>query len=86
MIERFRREDARILEQLVGPHGRALFWQRGGGYDRNLRSSSDIREKIEYIHQNPVRRGLVVNPSDWVWSSARDYAGEIGIVPLRRDW
>jgi len=86
MIERYRREDAPILEQIVGPHGRALFWQRGGGYDRNLRSSSDIREKIEYIHQNPVRRGLVVNPSDWVWSSARDYAGEIGVVPLRRDW
>lgn len=86
MIERYRREDAPILQQLFGPHGRSLFWQRGGGYDRNLRSSSDIREKIEYIHQNPVRRGLVENPSDWEWSSARDYEGESGVVPLRRDW
>ena len=36
------------------------FWQRGGGYDRNLRSVPDIYEKIEYIHANPVRRGLAI--------------------------
>jgi putative transposase len=45
------------------------FWQRGGGYDRNLRSISDIYEKIEYIHANPVRRGLVQTPQAWPWSS-----------------
>jgi hypothetical protein len=31
---------------------------------------------IAYIHQNPVRRGLVESAVDWVWSSARFYAGE----------
>jgi putative transposase len=45
------------------------FWQRGGGYDRNLRSRDDITEKIEYIHSNPVRRKLVEKCSDWPWSS-----------------
>lgn len=45
------------------------FWQRGGGYDRNLRSVRDIHEKIRYIHQNPVRRGLVKKTVDWKWSS-----------------
>jgi len=45
------------------------FWQRGGGYDRNLRSVADIHEKIEYIHANPVRRGLVATPDAWQWSS-----------------
>lgn len=47
------------------------FWQRGGGYDRNLRTTEDIREKIRYIHANPVRRGLVSVPEDWYWSSYR---------------
>jgi putative transposase len=45
------------------------FWQRGGGYDRNLRSIWDIHEKIEYIHANPVRRGLTKTPEEWAWSS-----------------
>jgi putative transposase len=30
---------------------------------------------IEYIHANPVRRGLVARIEDWEWSSARWYAG-----------
>jgi hypothetical protein len=30
---------------------------------------------IDYIHNNPVRRGLVANPEDWEWSSARWYGG-----------
>ncbi len=49
------------------------FWQRGGGYDRNLRSVADIYEKIEYIHNNPVRRGLVQHACDWPWSSCRTW-------------
>ena len=46
------------------------FWQRGGGYDRNLRSLRDIHEKVAYVHDNPVRRGLVEQAIDWQWSSA----------------
>jgi hypothetical protein len=30
---------------------------------------------IDYIHNNPVRRGLVSQATDWPWSSARFYAG-----------
>lgn len=49
------------------------FWQVGGGYDRNLFSSKAIWAAIEYIHQNPVRRGLVDQAEDWPWSSCRSY-------------
>ena len=57
----------------VRPNGKRVyrFWQRGGGYDRNLRSVRDIHEKIAYIHQNPVKRGLVTEPEDFYWSSAK---------------
>ncbi len=36
------------------------FWQTGPGYDRNINSESGLYEKIHYIHNNPVKRGLVV--------------------------
>jgi putative transposase len=58
------------------------FWQRGGGYDRNLRSVRDVHEKIKYIHENPVRRELVPRPEDWLWSSARAWATGIN-EPIR---
>jgi putative transposase len=49
------------------------FWQEGPGYDRNLNTSASIEAAIEYIHQNPVRRGLVKRAVDWKWSSASWY-------------
>ena len=52
------------------------FWQRGGGYDRNLTEPATIHRTIEYIHNNPVRRGLVQYAEDWPWSSAGFYAGQ----------
>lgn len=49
------------------------FWQEGGGYDRNITSLETLRHTIEYIHANPVRRGLVRRPEDYRWSSARQW-------------
>jgi len=53
---------------------RRVFWQRGGGFDRNLTTAASVRETLGYIHANPVRRALVAHPEDWPWSSARHYA------------
>jgi putative transposase len=66
------------LERLTVREGtriRRRFWQPGGGYDRNITSIAALRAMIDYIHANPVRRGLVARPEDWEWSSARWYAG-----------
>jgi len=52
------------------------FWQEGPGYDRNLSSASSVEQAIEYIHFNPVRRGLVTRAIDWKWSSARWYVSD----------
>jgi putative transposase len=57
------------------------FWQRGGGYDRNVVEPATAHQEIEYIHNNPIRRGLCDRPEDWHWSSAADYAG-VRIGPL----
>jgi len=70
------------------------FWQRGGGYDRNLVSTKTVHATIDYIHANPVRRGLADIPEDWPWSSARFFAGradyvlaaDIDSIPPRDQW
>ncbi len=49
------------------------FWQEGPGYDRNLNNPKSIEAAIDYIHYNPVRRGLVDRAVDWRWSSASWY-------------
>jgi putative transposase len=56
------------------------YWQEGPGYDRNLSTEKAVMAAIHYIHENPVRRGLVRSASDWKWSSARWYASETRIV------
>jgi putative transposase len=58
-----------------GNRTRRRFWQPGGGFDRNALEVRTIHHMIHYIHDNPVRRGLVERPDDWYWSSARWYAG-----------
>jgi putative transposase len=52
------------------------YWQEGPGYDRNLMSESAVLAAIDYIHLNPVRRGLCKKIDDWKWSSARWYLSE----------
>ena len=68
------------------PNGRSSFrfWQRGGGYDRNIRREQTLGAMVEYIHNNPVRRELVNDPSDWRWSSNQWYDGRRD-VPLQMD-
>ncbi len=42
----------------------------------NVYSAQKIREKLDYIHTNPVKRRLVMHPRDWPWSSWGFYATE----------
>jgi putative transposase len=73
-----RREAPAFLARMEDrqPSGRAhyRFWQRGGGYDRNVVEPNTVYQEIEYMHNNPVRRGLCERAEDWHWSSAADYA------------
>lgn len=50
-----------------------VLWQ-GRFFDRALRTVTEYRETVDYIHWNPVKAGLAEHPEDWLWSSARDYA------------
>jgi putative transposase len=59
------------------------FWQ-AKYYPFNLYSDRKAREKLDYMHLNPVRAGLVAQAADWRWSSAAYYerGSDVGI-PLR---
>jgi putative transposase len=58
------------------------FWQRRF-YDFKVWSSKKVREKLEYMHANPVKRKLVAHPKDWPWSSWSYYAkGEEGLIRI----
>lgn len=47
-----------------------------------LYSNDFIQEKLEYLHNNPVRAGLVNRPEDYLYSSARNYADLEGILDI----
>ena len=52
-----------------------------------ITDENTLWEKIGYIHYNPVRGGLVSDPADWVYGSARDYAGySETLVPVDVEW
>ncbi len=56
-------------------------------HDFNIKTDDKRAEKLHYIHWNPVRRGLVKEPGDWLWSSFRSYTlGEPGTVTVSRPW
>ncbi len=60
-----------MLERVARPDGAPRLWQKGGGFDRNVRSDSEFQREVRYIHRNPVTAKLVERATDWEWSSAR---------------
>jgi len=57
------------------------FWQQDN-HPIELWDNYMIEQKLEYIHMNPVVAGFVSSPEDYVYSSARDYAGEKGLLGI----
>jgi len=56
-------------------------------YDFNVWTAKKRVEKLNYMHQNPVKRGLAMEPEDWRWSSFRFYSlGETGRVVVNESW
>jgi hypothetical protein len=56
-------------------------------YDFNVRTDKKRVEKLRYMHNNPVKGGLVLAPGDWKWSSYRFYfLDEAGPVRVNEGW
>ena len=59
------------------------FWQEGM-QPKLIQEQKMMLEKIEYIHNNPVKRGYVDEASHWRYSSARDYEDISGLLDIER--
>jgi REP element-mobilizing transposase RayT len=65
---------------------RAPFWQ-ARFYDFNVWTDHKRVEKLNYMHHNPVKRGWVSQPKQWLWSSYRCYAlQDAGPVRVNEGW
>ena len=60
-------------------------WQEGF-HPQAIPSDEIMRQKLEYLHNNPVKRGLVASPEHWRYSSAHEWLS--GAIPVLRcdDW
>jgi len=61
------------------------FWQEGC-HPEWIQNDEMMRQKIEYIHNNPVKRGYVDLPEHWRYSSARNYLGQAGVIEVCTEW
>ena len=66
------------------PTAQKPFW-KPRGYDFNVVNEHTVIEKLDYIHKNPIRRGLVRRPDQWSWSSYRYYELD-DASPIAMDW
>jgi len=60
-------------------------WEEGN-HPQIIESDAVMRQKLEYIHQNPVKRGYVDQAEHWRYFSARNYAGQEGLIDVVRAW
>ncbi len=60
-------------------------WQEGS-HPEQIQGEAMMRQKLEYIHNNPVARGYVDDPLHWRYSSACNYAGWEGLVEVVTSW
>jgi len=82
MRRRHRRVSAAQMALPFADAGPPRFWQPRF-YDFNVWSAQKRKEKLDYMHGNPVKRGLVKNPGEWMWSSFPFYTtGRTGPVPI----
>ncbi len=60
-------------------------WQEGS-HPEEITTEEMMRQKIEYIHYNPVKRGYVDEPTQWEFSSASNYEGDEGLLNVTTEW
>ncbi len=61
-------------------------WQ-SGSHPQLMDYDEKLFQKIEYIHNNPVRKGFVEDPENWAYSSARNYiTNDDSIIEIQKLW
>ena len=56
-------------------------------WDKLIYSPKVLRQKLNYLHRNPVRAGLVASPEDYPYSSYRSYVcGDESLIQIDKEW
>ena len=65
-------------------NGKDVIYQlwRNDNHPIELYSPDVIKQKLEYMHNNPVEMGIVEKPEDYLYSSARNYTGNIAVLEI----
>ncbi|MGB3226318.1 MAG: transposase [Desulforhopalus sp.] len=81
----------KILEQLAlfkkshKTDSNYQLWEEGS-HPQLIQNEDILRQKLDYIHLNPVKRGYVEDAVHWRYSSARNYQGQAGLIPVYTEW
>lgn len=75
----------KYFKQRYKPDREYQLWQEGS-YPKLIYNEMMMRQKLMYIHNNPVKSGYVDDPLHWKYSSARNYAGLDGELEVCTDW
>jgi hypothetical protein len=59
------------------------FWQYGN-HAEEIYSNNFMWSKLDYVHLNPVRSGLVARASDYIYSSAKNYVNNKGLLSIEK--
>ncbi len=92
LLDMLKRENVKtILEQLAfykkAHHKEKSYQVWEEGYQPKLiQSNAMMKSKIDYIHNNPVKRGYVDSGVHWRYSSARDYEDMVGLIEVEKGW
>ncbi len=92
LLTLLKKENAKtILDQLMfykKAHHKATSYQlwEEGYHPKLIQNDAMMINKINYIHNNPVKRGYVNEAMRWRYSSARDYEGIKGLIDVERFW
>ncbi len=60
-------------------------WQEGSK-PKQIQNDEMMWQKLNTIHENPVKRGFVDDPLHWRWTSARNYVRQPGLIDVVTDW
>jgi REP element-mobilizing transposase RayT len=78
MLERFK-----LAAQSHQRNKEFQFWQYGN-HAEEIYTNKFMWSKLDYIHLNPVRAGLVAKASDYIYSSANNYVNDYGLLAIEK--
>jgi REP element-mobilizing transposase RayT len=82
---------SKFMQAFKSLSSRRLFPGRGTVWaarfdDRLMKEENQFLSRLNYVHQNPVRSGLVRKPEEWSWSSARFWMSDDPHSVLTKGW